>query len=126
MVYTLLLVCLVLLHSCKFPSAADDPSEVTSLRLSRSAFDSFRANTEMRYTLKEPTTVSIHVIRRDTSGQTLLVNTLVQDVYETKGTHAHTWLGDTNRGFFAPTGLYIGILQIGDRRFEAAVQVFHF
>ena len=124
-VLMLMFVCLLLFASCKLPSATDDPSAVTSLRFSPSAFDSFRANTEMRYTLKAPTTVNIYVIRRDSSGQTLLVNTLVQDVYETKGTHAHTWLGDTNRGLFAPTGLYLGILQIGDRRFEAAVRVFH-
>jgi hypothetical protein len=112
--------------SCKLPSAADDPSVVTNLRFSPSAFDSFRRNTEIKYTLRLPATLSIHIVRRDSSGQMLLVNTLVENVYETKGTHAHTWLGDTRTGFFAPTGLYIGVLQIGNQRFETAVRVFHF
>lgn len=112
--------------SCKLPSAVDDPSVVTNLRFSPSAFDSFRRNTEIKYTLRSPATLSIHIVRRDSSGQTLLVNTLVESVYETKGSHAHTWLGDTRTGFFAPTGLYIGVLQIGNQRFETAVRVFHF
>lgn len=111
--------------SCKLPTA-DDPSAVTSLRFSPSAFDSFRRNTEIRYTLKSAATVSIYIVRRDSTGQPQLVSTLVENVFETRGTHAHTWLGDTQNGFFAPSGLYHGILQIANQRYEASVRVFHF
>lgn len=108
------------------PVGEEDASLVTSLRFSPSAFDSFRRNTEIRYTLKSPSTVSINIVRRDSAGQMFLVNTIAENTYETKGSHSHTWLGDTRSGLFAPSGLYLGVLRIGDKQYETSVRVFHF
>jgi len=119
-------IILIALNSCQLPTALDDPALVSNLRFSPSAFDSFRRNTEIRYTLKAPATVSIFVSKKDSVGQEFLVKTLIENVNETKGTHSHTWLGDTNQGQFAPIGNYIGVVQIQHKRFEAAVLVFHF
>lgn len=110
--------------SCSLPSQSD--LLVTSLRSSPSAFDSFRANTEIRYTLARPATVTIFIARRDAAGQLIHVNTLAQSIYETKGSHGHTWLGDTAAGVFAESGLYIAVLQIDNNRYETTVRVFHF
>ena len=114
------------LVSCHFPSATYDPLEVSNLRFSPSAFDSFTKNTEVQYTLKNPVAVNISIIRRDSVGQEYLVKTLAEDIHETKGTHRHTWLGDTEKGLFAPIGTYIGLVQIESQRFEATVLVYHF
>jgi hypothetical protein len=112
------------LASCSLPTTTD--LLVTSLRCSPSAFDSFRANTEIRYTLAKPATVTIYIAQRDDSGQLVLVNTLALNIYETKGSHGHTWLGDTAAGLFAESGLYIAILQIESNQYETSVRVFHF
>jgi hypothetical protein len=112
--------------SCKLPTAADDPSIVSNLRFTPSAFDSFTKNTEIQYTLKNPVTVNISIVKRDSSGQEFLVRTIAEDIHETKGTHHHTWLGETEKGLFAPIGTYIGIVQIESQRFEATVLVFHY
>jgi len=117
---------LIVLNSCELPTALDDPALVSNLRFSPSAFDSFRTNTEIRYTLKAPATVSIFISKRDSVGREFLVKTLIENVNETKGSHSHSWLGDTNQGQFAPIGSYIGVVQIQHKRFEAAVLVFHF
>jgi hypothetical protein len=116
----------VLVSGCTLPTALDDPTLVSNLHFSPSAFDSFRTNTEIRYTLKAPATVSIFISKKDSVGGEFLVKTLIENVQETKGSHAHTWLGDTNQGQFAPRGSYIGVVQIQHKRFEAAVLVFHF
>ena len=112
--------------SCKLPTQADDPNIVSNLRFTPSAFDSFTKNTEIQYTLKNPVTVSISIVKTDSAGREFLVRTIAQDIHETKGTHRHTWLGDTEKGLFAPIGTYIGIVRIESRRFEATVLVFHF
>jgi flagellar hook assembly protein FlgD len=117
---------LFILVSCKLPTAADDPSIVSNLRFTPSAFDSFTKNTEVQYTLKNPVAVSISIVKRDSSGQEFLVRTIAEDIHETKGTHRHTWLGDTEKGLFAPIGTYIGQIQIESQRFEATVLVYHF
>jgi len=116
----------LLLISCKLPTAADDPNIVSNLRFTPSAFDSFTKNTEVQYTLKDPVTVNISIVRKDSSGQEYLVRTIAEEIHETKGTHRHTWLGDTEKGLFAPIGTYIGIVRIESRRFEATVLIFHF
>ena len=123
------LACLIVLSlhiSCSLPSALDDPELVSSLRFSPSAFDSFKSNTEVRYTLKNPATLNAFVIKRDSTGKDYLVKTLAVNAAESKGSHAHTWLGDTDDGCFAPPGLYIGMIQIQERRFESTVLVFHY
>ena len=111
---------------CTHPSQLDDPELVNSLRFSPSAFDSFKSNTEVRYSLKSPVTLNAFIITRDSTGKEYLVKTLAVNAAESKGSHAHTWLGDTNNQLFAPPGLYIGIIQIQERRFESTVLVFHY
>jgi hypothetical protein len=112
------------INSCSLPTTND--FIVSSLRCSPSAFDSFRANTEIRYTLAKPATVTIYVAQRNASGQLVLVNTIAENISETKGSHGHTWLGDTQFGLFAESGNYIAVLQIEHDRYEAGVRVFHF
>ena len=110
--------------SCSLPSSAD--LLVSSLRCSPSAFDSFRANTEIRYTLAKPATVTIYIAQRNSSGQLILINSIAESINETKGSHGHTWLGDTAAGLFAESGNYIAVLQIESNQYEAGVRVFHF
>ena len=114
----------VMLCSCTLPTQPD--LLVSSLRCSPSAFDSFRTNAEVRYTLAKPATVSIYIARRDASGGLQLVNILAENIYETKGSHGHTWLGETSAGFFAESGLYIAILRIEGNQYETTVRIFHF
>jgi hypothetical protein len=116
---------LLSLIACSLPTALDDPTLVTNLRFSPSAFDSFKANTAIYYTLKTPATLSIYILKRDSSSQDYLVKTLVENVNESKGSHSHTWLGDSDEGLFAPIGTYIGAVRIRNKQFEAAVLVFH-
>ena len=116
----------MLLNGCSHPSQLDDPELVTSLRFSPSAFDSFKTNTQMLYTLKAPATLNAYILKVDSTGKEYLVKTLVLNAAESKGSHAHTWLGDTDDGLFAPTGTYIGVIQIQQRRFESTVLVFHY
>ena len=125
--YLVLPLVLVFVNAlCRVPSADEDPNLVTSLRFSPGAFDSFRRNAEMKYSLKSPATLSIYIVRRDSSGEEPIVKTLAEDLSETRGSHAITWLGDTDRRLFAPTGVYFGVVQLRRQRFETMVQVFHF
>ena len=80
----------------------------------------------MRYTLKVPVALNVYILRSDSTGKEFLVKTLAINAAESKGSHAHTWLGDTNDELFAPPGLYIGVIQIQERRFESTVLVFHY
>lgn len=90
-----------------------------------SAFDSFKQNSELRYTLKKPATVNIRIIARDSTGREFLVNTLVAGLHESSGTHGHTWLGETGDGMFAPAGVYIGTLEANGTSYETVVRVYH-
>ncbi|MBI5472605.1 MAG: hypothetical protein HY961_09695, partial [Ignavibacteriae bacterium] len=109
--------------SCSLPQSSD--LLVTSLRCTPSAFDSFRANTEVRYTLAGAATITLYIAQRSQSRDLVLVNALASNIRETKGSHGHTWLGDTHLGVFAESGDYIAILQINNNTYEAAVRVFH-
>jgi hypothetical protein len=111
--------------ACNQPSALDHPDLLTDLRFSPSAFDSFRGNTQLRYRLAASATVTIVIVKRDSLDRDYLVKTIWKGGTETKGNHAHAWLGDTDLGYFAPAGEYLGVLTIGDRRFEAGVRVYH-
>ena len=122
----LVLLSMLALSGCRMPTAADDGDVLSNLRFSPGAFDSFRRNTEILYTLKQPACVTFSIIRRPASGGDQPVVTLFTGLLESKGYHSHTWLGDTSQGLFAPAGDYIGIVRVEDRRFEAAVRVFHF
>jgi len=124
--YILIATFALCIISCNLPNSSDDPSIVSNLRFTPSAFDSFTKNAEVQYTLKNPVAVDISIIKRDSSGQEYLVKTLAEGIHETKGTHRHTWLGDTEKGLFAPIGIYIGIVRIESRQFEATVLVYHF
>jgi hypothetical protein len=116
---------LVATPGCSQPSALDHPDLLTDLRFSPSAFDSFRGNTQIRYRLAVPATVTIIIAERDTLGREYLVKTIWRGGRETKGNRSHAWLGDTDQGFFAPAGEYLGVITIGRRRFEAGVRVYH-
>ena len=120
------LMLLMLLSNCNQPSQLDDPELVNGLRFSPSAFDSFKANTQILYSLKAPAMLNAYILKTDSAGKEYLVKTLVLNAAESKGSHAHTWLGDTDDELFAPPGLYLGVIQIQDRRFEATVLVFHY
>jgi hypothetical protein len=78
---------------CTLP---ESPDLISSLRFTPSAFDSFRRNAELKYSLKTSQTVSIYIVRRGGPGD-LLVKTLAEGSEETKGSHSITWLGDTNQ-----------------------------
>ena len=123
-----LIICLILsaamLVSCRLPADVDAESLVTNFRFSPAAFDSFKQSTELRYSLAAPSDVSCMIIRR-TAVADALVTILCVSVRESKGTHAHTWLGETYAGQFAPAGDYIGIVRVRDRGFEATVRVYH-
>ncbi|HEX9006948.1 MAG TPA: hypothetical protein VF889_06615 [Bacteroidota bacterium] len=110
--------------ACSMPDAADSPLVVTSLRFAPSAFDSFARNTEIRYSLSAPVDVSVEIIRASAAHER--VKTLFANLPESKGLHAHTWLGDTEEGRFAPAGEYRGVVRAGSRRFETTVRIFHF
>ena len=111
--------------ACRFPNEAYDPNVITSLHFTPSAFDSFRRNTEMKYSLKSASIVSVYIVKKDSAQKELLVKTLVEDLNETKGSHSITWIGDTDQRLFAPAGTYFGVVQLQQHRFQTIVQVFH-
>ncbi len=111
--------------ACRISAPEDDPALVTGLRFSPSAFDSFRRNTELHFSLKYPAIASVAIICRDSSGEKR-VRTLLPEVAFTKGSHSVTWLGDTDERLFAPAGTYYGTVSTQRSRFIATVEVFHF
>lgn len=122
---SMILLAAVLSSGCRLADPEEDPLLVSDLRFSPSAFDSFRRNTEMRFSLRYPAVLSISVVRRDSSGE-VRVRSLLDDVCFTKGSHSVTWLGDTDERLFAPTGVYLGMVRTRGERFIATVEVFHF
>jgi len=110
---------------CNHPSATDDPEVLSNLRFAPGAFDSFRRNTELKFTLRHPVTLDITIERNAAPGPSFVVKRLVQNAYQTKGSHSIAWLGDTDEELFAAAGVYIGVVNISNRRFETIVQVFH-
>jgi hypothetical protein len=111
---------------CSNPLASGITGVLTNLRFTPSAFDSFRRNTELRFTLESPQTLSIVIAREDSGANQVPVRTLLVNARETKGSHSTTWLGDNNSGTFAPSGMYLGVVTIGHESFSTSVQVFHF
>ncbi len=112
--------------SCTNPPASGDSGVLTNLRFSPSAFDSFRRNAELRFTLSSPQTITVFITRDDSGGGREIVKTLILNSRETKGSHSTTWLGDNNKGTFAPAGSYLGVVTIEQESFSTSVQVFHF
>ena len=111
---------------CKFPTAVDDSNVISSLHFTPSAFDSFQRNTEMKYSLKAASVVSVYIVKKDSTNRELLVKTLAEDLNETKGSHSITWIGDTDQRLFAPVGIYFGLVHIQNQQFETIIQVFHY
>ncbi|PIS25689.1 MAG: hypothetical protein COT45_02020 [bacterium (Candidatus Stahlbacteria) CG08_land_8_20_14_0_20_40_26] len=93
---------------------------IKNLRFSPSAFDPYRGNTKIRYSLSKSATVTIWIERDEK-----LVRNIATDIKETQGTHEHSWLGGDNTQHFVSVGTYIGVVVTGDERGEATVEVFH-
>ena len=123
--------CLIAVHlitafQCSHPSASADSGVLSNLRFAPSAFDSFRRNAELKFTLKLPETLNIYIVRKDGGGRESRVKTLVENARETGGSHSVSWLGDNDMEFFAPAGMYFGVVEIDQQAYETTVQVFHF
>ncbi|HND44260.1 MAG TPA: hypothetical protein PKX51_18205 [Cyclobacteriaceae bacterium] len=108
---------------CSLPSRP--PPLVTSLRFTPSAFDPFKRNVELRYSIDREAVVSAYVIKKDSAGHRLVVKTLFEYAEITEGSHAHAWLGGNDAGFFVPTGVYYGVIQTSDDLYETSVEIYH-
>jgi hypothetical protein len=113
------------LAGCKIPVAGKSESLVSNFRFEPEAFDSFRGVTSVKYTLAQEATTTLTILRATEEGNSLLVTTLFENLFESKGAHKHTWLGDTNEGQFASSGIYLGVLHVSSERYEAIVRVYH-
>jgi len=116
---------LILLASCRI--AVNGPAEalVSHFQFEPEAFDSFVGASRARYHLSKPSHVSLAIVRLTDEGTRTPVKTLFENLFEAGGSHAHTWLGETDAGTFAPSGSYVGILSTGRERFEAVVRIYH-
>jgi hypothetical protein len=125
--FSVVMLFLVLLSvaSCRMPASQDTDELVSHFRFEPEAFDSFFGVSRAQYSLREASVTSLSIVKRSDHGQNTLVMTLFENLYESKGTHKHVWLGDTRDGIFAPSGIYVGVLQIGSLHFEAVVRVYH-
>ncbi len=106
--------------SCRLPGQEADEI-VTSMKFVPEAFDSFTGSASVHYTLARPAVTTLRITRKD--GETVIV--LFQSLQESKGSHSHAWQGDTAEGYFAPSGSYVGILEVEGARFETVVRVYH-
>ena len=122
----LILMCFFTALRCNHSSPADDPEMLSNLRFAPGAFDSFTRNTELKFTLRHPVTVDITIESKGIPDGYLVVKTLIANAPASKGSHSIAWLGDTDAEVFAPAGVYLGVVNINNRRFETTVQVFHF
>ena len=107
--------------ACRLPVAQED-SLVSNLKFQPEAFDSFTASTSLRYSLARPATTTIRIL---TANKAEPVITLFEELKESRGLHEHTWLGDTEEGYFAPSGSYIGVLEVEGQKFESVVRIYH-
>lgn len=121
--YSVYVFFLMVFQACSWPSR---PAPVISgLRFVPAAFDSFKKNTELKYSLDRETSVDAYIVKKDTAGQRYLVKILAENVYVTKGSHAHAWLGGNDEGFFVPVGIYFGVIQTKYDLYETPVEVYH-
>ncbi len=111
---------LIVLPACRLPSDEEDVL-VTDFKFQPEAFDSFVGSASVRYTLSRPAVTSLRVTRKD--GETVIV--LFRSLQESKGSHSHAWQGDTEQGYFAPSGGYVWVLEVEGNRYEAVVRVYH-
>jgi hypothetical protein len=94
---------------------------VTSFRFEPEAFDSFTSSASIRYTLSRPAVTTLRIERK--GGETVIV--LFESLKESKGSHEHLWLGETDEGYFARAGAYVGILEVEGKTYESVVRVYH-
>jgi hypothetical protein len=119
-------ICVVCTFRCSPSTGPVGPDVLSNLRFAPSAFDSFKRNTELKFSLKVPETLNISIVRRNASGADFRVKILIGNARETRGSHSVSWLGDTDDGLFAPAGIYFALVEIGSQSYETSVQVFHF
>ncbi len=118
-----ILILLLFLPACRMPT--DQSPLLNSLRFEPGAFDSFTASARLRYTLREPATASARIIRRTPEGGVQAVATLYQTLHESRGSHSHTWIGNTDGGTFAPAGTYIAVVVVEGEEYETEVRIYH-
>jgi hypothetical protein len=115
---SLMLLCLI--SACRLPG--EDNEIVTSFRIEPEAFDSFTSSASIRYTLARPAVTTLRVCVK---GKEEPVIVLFESLRESKGSHQHVWLGDTDEGYFAKAGAYVGILEVEGQTYESVVRVYH-
>jgi hypothetical protein len=118
------LISLTAFSACRIPVSPED-GLVTNFRFQPEAFDSFTGSTSVRYSLARPAVTTFRICTRGENGTLETVIVLFESLRESKGTHEHTWLGDTDEGYFAPAGSFLGILEAEGERFESIVRVYH-
>ena len=118
-------VAMIFMASCRIPVGQETDSRVSNFRFEPEAFDSFMGVSRAHYTLSQASVTSLHILRKTDDGKSILVMTLFENLFESKGIHQHSWLGDTMEGTFASSGIYLGVLRLGSERFEAVVRVYH-
>ena len=98
------------------------PDIITNLRFSPDAFDSYKRNTSLKYTLLKEAEVSIEIY----NANGIKVKTLIENLMETKGSHSHGWLGISDKGTFVPAGIYIAKVAADYDEAFASVEIFHY
>ena len=98
------------------------PNIITNLRFSPDTFDSYKRNTSLKYTLVKEAEISIEIY--NSKGNK--VKTLIENLQETKGTHSHGWLGISDKGVFAPAGIYMAKVKADYSEAFTSVEIFHY
>lgn len=102
--------------------SAPEPEIVKSLRFEPPLFDSFKQNTKLKFELTKPATADIFITDREGN----LIKTIATSINLTRGTQTFGWKGDTNEGYFAPVGIYIGTVKIkNNKTYKTTVEIFH-
>jgi hypothetical protein len=107
-------------EACRLPVEPGDEL-VTDFKFQPEAFDSFTGSASIRYTLDRPAVTTLRVTRKE--GETVII--LFTSLQESKGSHSHAWQGDTEQGYFAASGGYLGVLEVEGRSYETVVRVYH-
>jgi len=95
---------------------------IANLRFSPDAFDSYKRNTSLKYSLLKEAEVSILIL--DSNGKKVF--TLLYNLLETKGSHSHGWLGISDNGTFVPAGIYLAKVVADYDEAFTSVEIFHF
>jgi hypothetical protein len=112
------LILTLTLANCTTP----EPELVKSLRFEPPLFDSFKQNTKLKFELIKPATLDIYITNRE--GKT--IKTIATSISLTQGTQTFGWKGDTDEGYFAPVGIYIGVVNVkNNKTYKTTVEIFH-